>query len=854
MNVSLNTIKQWIDFDLPPVDELVTRINAQLGGVEKIIDLRTQYQSARIVKVLTCQKHPNADKLSVCTVDVGEGTPIQVVCGAPNVHTDMWAVWLPPGSVVPSTYGTKDEFKLDAREIRGVMSYGMLAAGDELGINADHEGIMEIDEHDLPSTVKSIQAGQAFSEVFGLDDTVIVIENKMFTHRPDCFGQLGVVREISGILGYKFTSPDWYLQKPGTYPKPTNASIPLQAFNDVTDKAARFMAVGISNVTVSSSPLWLQCALVAMGSKPINNIVDATNYFMLITGQPTHAYDADIVQKNADGTKHDELAIGVRMALPGESITLLNGKTYKLDVSDIVIANHEQAIGLAGIMGGKDTQVSAKTNNIILECANFDMYTIRKSSMRHGLFTDAVTRFNKGQSPIQTNRVLFELLKNVIGLAGGVQASEISDIISDSLKNNVESDEYHYPVTLLPQFVHTRLGLSIKKYDMVQLLKNVEFTPCEDCGWNPEDTKDDRDDWHVSVPFWRTDIHDPEDIVEEVGRLYGFEKLPRELPERSIRPVAKNPRREMKMKIRSAFSDLGANEVLTYSFVHKDTFQKAEQDHTQAFQISNALSPELQYYRLTVLPSLLDKVYGNIKAGHDEFILFEIGKGHNKKYHAADDNGLPRELEFVDAVYASKKPREGSPYYQVRQLASQFCMNLGFTCQFKPITKELDYPVTAPFDQSRSALIETREGTFIGMIGELKQTVLRSFKLPIYTAAMTLDFEGIMKAHTTAKQLYLPLSRYPSVTQDISLKVPMGVRYAEIFEVVEHTLEIVAGDKQCRLLPLSIYQSSEDKTSKTITLRVTISDMHQTLTDQQVSRYIEAIAQKTHEQLGAIHS
>ena len=220
MKVSLNTIKQYIDFELPPVDELVKRINEQLGGVEEVIDLADKYKDAVIVKVIECEKHPNADKLSVCKIDIGDYTPkskiqnldstglVTVVCGAPNVHADMWAIWLPPGSTVPASYGDVQPFVLDEREIRGVHSNGMLAAADELAIGTDHAGIIELTDSDLPpfGTTKQLAAGQNFAEVFGLNDTIIDIENKMFTHRPDLFGQLGVAREIAGIYGEKFTS------------------------------------------------------------------------------------------------------------------------------------------------------------------------------------------------------------------------------------------------------------------------------------------------------------------------------------------------------------------------------------------------------------------------------------------------------------------------------------------------------------------------------------------------------------------------------------------------------------------------------------------------------------------------
>lgn len=843
MKVSLNTIKQYVDGELPGVEEFVQRVSQQLGGVEEVIDLGARFKDALIVRVVSCEKHPNADKLSVCKVDDGNKTDlerdengyIQVVCGAPNVHSDMWAIWLPPGSTVPSSYDFKDPFVLDSRDLRGVLSHGMLSAGDELGISNDHEGIVEVSEADIApgGDVQELLPGLSFARTFSLDDIIIDIENKMFTHRPDCFGQLGVAREVAGILGYPFTSPDWYS---GVVEFAEANDLKLTVENESKEQVPRFMAVAMSNVTVSSSPLWLQATLLRWGSKSINNVVDLTNYIMLLTAQPTHAYDYDKLRGQT---------IKSRLARDGETVSLLNGKTYSLAPTDIVIADGEGPIGLAGIMGGSNSEVSDQTKNIVLEVASFDMYTIRKSSMRHGLFTDAVTRFNKGQSPLQNGYAMKLLMSMMTDQANAKQASSVADqkIFSDMNDEYFNGRYESGNVSLDSDFINQRLGLKLSESEMATLLSNVEISS------SASEVKDAK--LSLQVPFWRTDIEQGEDIVEEVGRLYGYDKLSHELPIRSIKPIAKNPNREMKAMIRSVLADLGANEVLTYSFVHENIMKRAEQDVSEAFKLSNALSPDLQYYRLSVLPSLLDKVHRNIKSGHDQFLLFEIGKGHNKKYHASDDEGLPSELEFVDAVFASKKSSDGAPYYQMRQLLERLCLRLGFEIRFKSITESLDYPVTAPFDQSRSALVETVDGTFIGMVGELKDSVIKGFKLPVYSSAMTLDFEGLMKAYNLSTQKYQPLSKYPSLTQDISLKVSSDIAYADIYNLAREVLKDLPGTKQTKLSTLSIYQAPDDAASKTITLRLNISDYDQTLSDKDVSKILDNIAESASTSSGA---
>ena len=834
MKVSLNLTKQLINFELPPVDELVARVNQQLGGVEEVIDLNAKYGGVRIVRVVECAKHPDADRLSVTKIDDGgvvadvprdEDGLVQVVCGAPNVHADMWAIWLPPKSMVPASFDDDEPFVLDARPLRGVLSQGMLAAADELDIGTDHEGIVEIHEHDVPVGVE-LTAGAGFAETFGLDDYVLDIENKMFTHRPDCFGQLGVAREIAGIFHQQFTSPDWYK----SVQQFTSAEgLDLTVTNDAPELVPRFMAVAIRDVTVQPSPLWLQCQLVAMGGKPINNIVDATNYIMLMTAQPTHAYDYDKLR----GHK-----LEARMARNGEKVSLLNGKEYELTSDDIVIADSEGVIGLAGIMGGADTEVSDGTKNIVLECANFDMYALRRTAMRHGIFTDALTRFNKGQSPLQNAAVL----KQLMSMVGGVQASEVFDLkqFDDWLDDYFNGKYTPANIDIDSKFINERLGLGLSDDDICALLNNVEV--------HSHSMEEVSGYICIQSPFWRTDLELPEDIVEEVGRLYSFDKLPRQLPRRSIKSTPKNLRRELKNAVRQSLSRAGANEVLTYSFVHERILKNAEQDISQAYKLSNALSPDLQYYRLTVLPSLLDKVHANIKAGHDEFALFEMGKGHIKM-HGLGEDGLPEASQFTDIVYAAKKPGTGAPFYKIRRLVEQLAHDIGAELVFKPIEQERNFPVTAPFDQSRSALVETTGGTFIGMVGELKQSVIKNFKLPACVAAASLDTAGLETVYAKQVSHYQPLSRYPSTSRDISLKLPTNVNYASVAQGIDRVLKAVEIDAAFRAI--SIYQSLDDATMKTLTFRLVFTSHQRTLVDSDITPIIESIQQTMQQAYGA---
>ncbi len=831
MKVSLKTIEPYGQINVG-IDELVERINKQLGSVEEVIDFRDKYKDVIIVNVVECIPHPNADKLSVCMVDdAGVVTDVErderglvrVVCGAPNVHADMLAAWLPPRSTVPSSYDTDEPFVLDARELRGIKSNGMLAASDELALGADHDGIIELSKDEWNPYGKTPAAGARFAEVYGLNDTVIDIENKMFTHRPDCFGQIGVAREIAGILATEFKQPEWL----DVLPNFTGAEgMELHVENQVTDLVPRFMAVGMKGITLGKSPLWMQCELARLGSKSISNIVDVTNYMMLLTGQPTHAYDYSTLS----GVK-----LVTRKAVNGETITLINGKTYTLTADDIVIADGEKAIGLAGIMGGQATEVTETTTDIVLEVGTFDMYAVRKSSMRHGVFTDALTRFNKGQSPRQNPYILSCLMKSIVDVAGGTQATGVFDESAEQAQQPL--------LEIGTDFINARLGSQLQASDIHELLERVGFVV----------QQHDDNNVSITVPYWRTDILLPEDIVEEVGRLRGFDTLPKELPSRVMSPAPKNASRLFKQLVRDSLAKAGANEILTYSFVNEKFMKRSGQDSDQAFRLSNALSPDLHYYRLSLLPSLIDKAVVNVRAGYDECLLFEIGKTHNKKDHLNDDAGLPKETEIIEGIYVNRHPREGAAYYQVQRVVSQLAVDIGIKISYVVIDELADKPVVAPFDKQRSAAVFTDQGTYIGVVGELKQSVRTNFKLPDYAAAFSLDIETMRAEYERSgtRSHYKKLSKYPSVSQDISLKTSSTVSYADIMKtLIEQSSRQDIVD--IRLTAGTIYQPNEDSSTKTTTVHIEFTSYDKTLSDEDVKPIVEQMVEAAYQAVGAV--
>lgn len=879
VKISLNWVREFTRLSTSKkedVDKLVAKIGSQLGEVEEVVSLGERFEDVLVAKVVSCEKHPNADKLSVCRVyDGGVNKKVkrdkqglvQVVCGAPNVRAGITVAWIPPGAIVPSTY-EKEQFKLEVRPLRGVDSNGMIASGKELGINDDHDGILILD--------KPAKPGTPLAKVYDLDDYIIDIENKMFTHRPDCFGILGVAREIAGINHHKFDSPEWYAQ-PLDILKQGDERIKLTVKNSIPKLVPRFMAVPISGIKVTKSPVVMQSYLSRLGVKPINNVVDITNFVMMLTGQPLHAYDAD---KLAKSNQQKVISIETRLSKKGDVLRLLGDKTIKFEDSEtILITSSDTPVGIGGVMGGADTEVDENTKNIILECANFDMYSIRKTSMKYGLFTEAVTRFNKGQSPMQNDIILAYTAGMLQKHASGQIAGEIIDTAPDNAKN------YWPAIKLNKQFINERLGLELSTAEIAQLLENVEFhietfknahtddgrgeaeaqtEPYMQYGEGAlEDStkpsavssgrvsgsaRKQADALRVFAPFWRTDIEIPEDIVEEVGRLYGYDHLPLKLPTRRLTPASKNQPMEFKAEIRNVLTAAGANEVLTYSFVHGDLIKRAAQDPENAYRIGNALSPDLEYYRLSLLPSLLGKVHPNVKAGHGRFAIFEMNPVHTKDTLGEDK--LPVEHDRLALVFAADKKEaqkhSGASYYQARKYAEHLLSDFGITYDivsaegYSP-NKGVLKALVAPYENTRSALVKDQAGELIGVVGEFKASVQSSFKLPEFTAGFELDMELLQK--NARGNVYEQLARFPSTEQDISFKTTKTTTYDEIYETVWKQLkkQSVEHGYYSSLSPIDIYQAKSTQ-PKHVTLRIKLNHPDRTLTTTEVNKLLDNIA------------
>lgn len=828
MIISLNWLGQFTNPDLPP-RQLAELIGSRLVEVEKVIDLGRRYRGATLVRVKRVLPHPNADKLRLAHVDPGAGDfqgvsrledgSVEVICGAANLRQGMEAVWLPPGAAVPADYGKTLE-TLAAKEVRGVISYGMLASARELALGDDHSGIVEA-ESGRP-------AGTSFAAAYQLDDYLLDIDNKSLTHRPDCFGLIGFAREVAAISGHDFKTPDWLKAL-----KPVLAAIdakvellPLRAAVAETGLSQRYQLVALEGVDAAkASPLIIQSWLARVGIRPISAAVDVTNYLMYLTGQPLHAFDLDKLL--AEHPKHKP-EVAVRRARRGEKLRLLDGGEIDLDGQDIVICAGPKPVALAGIMGGASTMVDTGTRRLLLESATFDLYRLRNSQMRHGIFSEAATRFTKGLPAAQTAPVLASAVRMLSEICGARRISEVVDIYPEPAPVA--------PIGLDIYKLNAVLGTDFNAVQAAVVLKRAEIG-----------TSRSHDRLTVEPPFWRADLHIAEDVIEEIGRLTGYDNIPARLPLRPMAAVAAEPAADTARQLRLVLLRAGANEVLTYSFVPANLLLAAGQKPELAYRISNALSGDLQYYRLSLTPSLLDKCRQNLRAGYGRFALFEIGKTHQRA--PAGGDGLPDEHPVLALIHARPGPASQAPYYFVRRFAEYIAWSLKLRFEFRPFQADQSDQRLAPFMPERSAAIYlSGSETLLGVAGEFRSGVLRDLKLPPGVAGLEISLEALSALPRPASD-YRPAGKYPGTEKDITLKVPSELPYADIASMVEDSLSSETLEAAFR--PLDIYQNPADPSKKNVTLRLELADRRHTLTTAEANGVIARLAEAAAKRLGA---
>ncbi len=855
MLISLNEIKKYVKIPSDFTDDdLIKLIGSRLVEIEETIDLSKKYVGVYIVKVVKATPIEGTH-LNLCEIDAGSHNSefnqldnglVQVVCGAPNVHAGMLAVWITPGSIVPNTYGNEN-FKLSVRKLQGYESNGMLAGADELGLSDEHKTIAEIN----PNMAKP---GDSFAEIFELNDIILDVENKSLTHRPDCFGLIGFAREVAGILGLDFEEPFW----------PEIAMVqdlPISVKIEDANLCPRY-SCAVFDLPKHEKSRYLtyygDVFLAKAGMRSIDPMVDLTNIIMLRTGQPLHAFDYDKLIA-VGGTKSPKII--VRAATDGEEIQLLDGKTIKCIPEDILITSNNIPVALAGAMGGKNTEIDASTTRIVLESATFSLYNLRKTQMAHGIFSEAITRFTKGQPAAMTLPVLAE---TVAELGKSVTPLAVVD--------EWPAGEHKNVVKITTSAINNLLGTKYSVGEIVRTLENVGFmvnistksqlgstdvSSQEGAELTSEhavrEPRNDGRERHVSekktavessggndaqnatlevtVPVWRTDIHIPEDIIEEVGRLLGYDNIPLDLPKGAFYGTEIAPMFALKSKLRDLLSDrLGLHEVLTYSFISKNLLEKVGQDVAESYEIVNSISPDLQCFRQQITPSLLDKVRENIKSGHKSFTLYEMNQVTRRSF-GLDQDGVP--VSHTDLGIVSL-----SDFYALKsKIFAAIEDGLKLDLEYKRLAPGSDvakqYPYLEPV-RSAELFVGDRK---IGAFGEVKASVRRKFKLDDQTiSACELDLDQIVDLKPSIA-VEVKMSKFPFVERDITFKVSADTPFGRIDEC----LHSVAQDPDLifEIQPLSIYQP--DSESKNFSFHLKFSNLNHTLDSAEISAIMEKI-------------
>lgn len=821
MKVPLNWLEKYTPIKIDR-EELIARIASQIGAIEHVEDLKKKYEGVLVAQVLEKSDHPNADKLGVYRLDIGS-KEVQVVAGDKTLQKGDKVGYFSPETKVSSTVGTADEIVVKKVDLRGIESEGMMASEREIDLGTGHKEVMRLDTPAKPGT--------PFAQAYEMDDLVIDVENKALANRGDCFGIIGLAREISGIQGLKFETPVWLTEN---YERITQEDrVPIIVRNEAGMHCPRYMAIVMDSVKVKTSPIWLKSILNSCGVRPVNNIVDITNYLMLLTSQPLHAFDYDkIIGK--DSKSKNIATIVVRPSKTGEKITTLDGKTVELSEGVTVIADSDNPIAIAGIMGGQDTEIDENTTRIIIECANFDRYNIRRSSMKLGLFTEGATRFTKALDPMQCEMVLAQTVKMVGEIAQGKVASLITD--------DYQAPANRISLQLSVKRANSHLGMELSPEKIVQILENINYIV----------EKQDDDMLIVHIPSWRKDITLVEDIHEDIGRQYGYNNIKIELPTRTILPPIKNKEMDMKNRIRQTLSGNGLNEILTYNFTGKKSFADANMVLDSAYHIKNALSPELEYMRYSLLPSILEKAVANEKAGHQDFGLYEINVGHSKE--EIDDQNLPLERWMVSSIIPSNLR---SPYYLAKLYTDILTQQLGLKPNYQLLadSKITELPawiqrISGMFDLNRSAVlyIEGKQKIFIGLVGEAQDSVIKAFGLKSQAAIFEIDITALM-SFAQQKDIYREPSRFPAVVQDLCFAVEISTPYEQMKREIEDALNdetIIA-----KVTPIDIYRPEKENALKQITFRVTLQHTEKTLQPKDIQSLRDKVIKKVSKKFSA---
>ncbi|MGB0098246.1 MAG: phenylalanine--tRNA ligase subunit beta [Solirubrobacteraceae bacterium] len=741
-------------------------------------------------KVLDARKHPDADLLSVCLVDIGDGEPSQIVCGAPNVNAGQMVAVAKPGAVMP------DGRKLKKAKLRGVESNGMILAEDELAIGTEHAGIMVLE-------LNGLRPGAPLSQALPISTDVLSLE--VTSNRPDCLGVYGVAREVHAATGAPLNPPPW-ASDPGSVGELPGAQATVVV--EDPDLCPRFTARVFEDVQIKPSPPWLKARLMAAGQRPISNVVDITNYVMLMTSQPVHAFDLDQVA----GAR-----LTVRRARDGETVATLDGQNRLLDGDMMLIADAEGPTSIAGVMGGARSEVGDDTSRVLMEAANWNGANIHRTSLTLGLRTEASTRFEKQLQPEQAIEAQAVATALMIELTGARVLPGRIDIGGPGPEPKT--------IRLRDARITSLLGAPVPRARSQEILEALEFTTAE-----AEDGLDVQ-----PPPFRRDDITREADVIEEVARLDGLEKLPATLPGRHGASGLLTPTQQLRRQAADAMTGQGLHEIVGWSFVSPELAPRLRLDEHRAVKLANPMSTEQSELRTTLLGSLLDTAQRNRAQGASAVRLFETGA----VYLPGSDDGLPREPHHVGALLIgpSRPPswRDPDPLPVDFFAAKGVLQGLLATLR---VPWELEATAAIGFLHPGRAARILVGGEPVGWIGEIHPLVAGDWDLKEAVAGFELDLDAVAPAAPTVT-LHEDLTTFPEVREDLAVVVSDQVTAEEVVGLVLRT----GAPLLARAEVFDVYRDPDKLGAGNVSLAIRLEYRapERTLTDEEVAAKREAI-------------
>ncbi len=817
MNISYNWLKEYVDFDLTPeeVSAALTSIGLETDGVEEVQSIKGGLEGLVVGEVLTCEPHPNSDHMHITTVDLGEGEPVQIVCGAANVAAGQ--------KVIVATLGTKlydgdQSFTIKKSKLRGVESNGMICAEDEIGVGTSHDGIIVLPQDVVPGTLAKDYYDIKSDYVFEVDIT---------PNRADACSHYGVARDLYAWLvqnGYQTS-----LHRPETSEfKVDNHDMDIDVVVENTEACPRYAGVAIKNVTVKESPEWLQNKLRLIGVRPVNNIVDITNYILHAYGQPMHCFDADKIK----GGK-----IVVKTCQEGTKFVTLDEVERKLSERDLMICNAEEPMCIAGVFGGLDSGTTEATKDVFLESAYFHPTWVRKTARRHGLSTDSSFRFERGIDPNGTIYALKEAAILVKELAGGEIASDIKD--------NYPAPVADFAVELSYEYVNSLVGKVIPAETIKSIVTSLEMKIVAEAA----------EGLSLSVPAYRVDVQRPCDVVEDILRIYGYNNV--EIPTSLKSSLNVEGEVDKSVKLQNLVSEqlvgCGFNEILNNSLTAASYYDGLETYKPENLvRVMNPLSNDLNVMRASLLFGGLECIQHNANRKNADLRFFEFGncyhfnaeKKNPEKVLAAYSEELHLGL-WLTGKYISNSwahPDMNSSVYELKayvlNIFSRLGVNLG-AMVFGNLSDDI---------YSVAISIHTRGGKLVATFGVLSKKLQKAFDIDNEVYYAGINWKELMKAIKGKKVTYTEISKFPAVKRDLALLIDKKVQFAEIEKIAYET------DKKL-LKSVELFDVYEGKNleagKKSYAVSFVLQDENATLNDKQIDKLMQKLITNLQNKLDA---